>query len=658
MLVKSIKVHNFRQFKGEQRLDFATSDKSNVTVVMGANGSGKTSLAQAFTWCLYGRTDFKDQSILCKAVEQEMPQNTEEQISVQLVLEHKGNQYMVYRRQRVKKEYGGRLKEEVSELSIGRKTPDGQTKSVPNPESCIKEILPKELSRYFFFDGERIDKMRAEIGKGKSREFAEAVRSLLGLDAMKVAIDHLAKVIRKYDESCDPASDVKMRRYVLNIKALNVRLEEIKQQLEKLGDEDERVEARCKELRQRIIENKASEELARQKERLEKLRDDLTRQRDGAVSQLLTKFNNSAMDFFAVKLAQDAMKILKKADKLDKGIPDIHERTLDYLLKKGVCLCGCELPQGSPAYTKIEELREFIPPKSIGTMLDTFAKECTLRQKNAESFFGETEHYYSIVRNHARTFGDNEEDIKELVEKLKGCEDVGHLQVDHSRLEQELITLRARRETLIRELGGKETEKERQETERGELALKDKNNRRIEAYKAYAQEMHDTLNGTYSKKEKEIRKELEKTVNSIFRRIYDGGFSLSLDDKYNIIINFIDREGWRGDTEIETSTAQGISVCFAFIAGVIELARMNGEGENEDLTSEAYPLVMDAPLSAFDKTRIQTVCDELPRVAEQVIIFIKDTDGELAEKHLGAKVGKRYTFDKRNEFETVLREGK
>ena len=63
---------------------------------------------------------------------------------------------------------------------------------------------------------------------------------------------------------------------------------------------------------------------------------------------------------------------------------------------------------------------------------------------------------------------------------------------------------------------------------------------------------------------------------------------------------------------------------------------------------------MDAPLSAFDKRRIKTVCEALPETAEQVIIFIKDTDGELAEDYMGDKIGSRHHFDKKNEFETVL----
>ena len=81
----------------------------------------------------------------------------------------------------------------------------------------------------------------------------------------------------------------------------------------------------------------------------------------------------------------------------------------------------------------------------------------------------------------------------------------------------------------------------------------------------------------------------------------------------------------------------------------------DNKDSNDGLTqAEPYPLVMDAPLSAFDKERISTICDVLPNVAEQVIIFIKDTDGDVATQYLRDKVGKKYKFDKVNEFETIL----
>jgi DNA sulfur modification protein DndD len=215
-----------------------------------------------------------------------------------------------------------------------------------------------------------------------------------------------------------------------------------------------------------------------------------------------------------------------------------------------------------------------------------------------------------------------------------------------------LRRLRDERDRLNCEKGGYETSRDRRTTERNELTLKDENNRKIETYKAYAQHMYEVLDKLYKVKETETRNELEKNVNDIFRSIYNGGFSLAIDEKYNIQIIVNDYEGFNED--IETSTAQSISVIFAFISGVIKMARQSRNPENEMLISEPYPLVMDAPLSAFDKTRIKTVCDALPNVAEQVIIFIKDTDGEIAEDNMGEKVGSRYLFDKKNEFETKL----
>lgn len=47
MRLQSIELTNFRQFKDE-KIQFAIDKNQNVTLIMGDNGSGKTSLAQAF----------------------------------------------------------------------------------------------------------------------------------------------------------------------------------------------------------------------------------------------------------------------------------------------------------------------------------------------------------------------------------------------------------------------------------------------------------------------------------------------------------------------------------------------------------------------------------------------------------------------------------
>ena len=194
MLLKSLKLKDFRQFKGEQEITFSTDPVRNVTVIMGENGSGKTTLAQAFTWCLYGDTDFDDKSMLCKATGQTMLPGNEEKVRVELALQHNNIDYLCIREQLYSKDNSGSIRRHnQTTFKIAYKNADGQREYVPDGETELrmKEILPKELSKYFFFDGERIGNMSKEIRKGKSAEFAQAVRSLLGLSAFQSALEHL-----------------------------------------------------------------------------------------------------------------------------------------------------------------------------------------------------------------------------------------------------------------------------------------------------------------------------------------------------------------------------------------------------------------------------------------------------------------------------------
>lgn len=103
-------------------------------------------------------------------------------------------------------------------------------------------------------------------------------------------------------------------------------------------------------------------------------------------------------------------------------------------------------------------------------------------------------------------------------------QNVGELQSRLGKYTKALSDLKSEKDQLNRQHGSKTTERERRETERKELTLKDENNRRIEVYKAYAQYMFDTLSALYAQKEAETRTQLEQTVNEIFKSIYNGGF--------------------------------------------------------------------------------------------------------------------------------------
>lgn len=660
MLLKSLSIKDFRQFKGQQPpILFSADPEKNVTVIMGENGSGKTTLAQAFTWCLYGKTDFEDSSMLCKATAQTMLPNDKENVRVDLVLVHNSIEYTIIREQQYSKDSRGGLKNpSYTTLKIAFKNKDGQQEFIKETETELrmKEILPKELSKYFFFDGERIGNMSKEIRKGKSTDFAQAVRGLLGLSAFTAALDHLKgrspSVMKSYNESYDPRSNAKVAQYTKEIENFENEIEKIEKRLVEIDEQEVLSTDKVTELSNRVKEHENVQKLVKEKERLNIKKNALITSKANSINSMMKLFNRSAPAFFARKLMQDVLIDLSKAEKLDKGIPDIHARTIKFLMERGTCICGNHIEFGNEAYTELNKVLEYIPPQSIGGLINNFVRECELKLKSADTYYDDLSDKYRVVRDFNNNFDEILNDINNIEESLKNTPNVGDIQKDLMRYEKAVRDLRTERDNLNRQKGGLETSKERRNTERQELTLKDESNRKIEIYKAYTQYMFDSLDKLYKSKEEETRVELEENVNAIFKSIYNGGFSLSIDEKYNIQIIVDDYEGY--STDVETSTAQSISVIFAFIAGVIKMARQSKNPENEMLVSEPYPLVMDAPLSAFDKTRIKTVCDALPRVAEQVIIFIKDTDGEIAEEHMSGKVGKRYLFDKKNEFETYL----
>lgn len=658
MLLKSIRLTDFRQFVGEQEIEFSVDPERNVTVIMGENGSGKTTFAQAFMWCMYGTTDFADPLVLCKATLQDMRPGDSKTVSVELKVEHKGQDYYILREQTYQLDNSGKLKRpSPTKLTIRYKSKDGQQEFIPEnkKDSKVKEILPEELSGYFFFDGERIGNMSKEIQSGKSKEFAEAVKKLLGLDTYLAALKHIKgarknSVIGLYEEQYDAHSDSRIADYGRDIQSLQDQMDKKNDRIGELDSLIPKLQDEIQNLRIKIEKNKGAENLTRE---IKTLQSTIKRNNEiigNSTQNIVSSFQQNYRTYFYQKMITDVLRILVDADKLDKGIPDIHQRTIEYLIDRGTCICGTPITSGDEHYQHLMNLLEYIPPQSLGTLINQFVEQCNYRVSSTVNIFESVGSHLADVAERVEENHDREDRISDIEEQLKGFADVGPLQTKLMTYNKDLREKSSERDRLKEEIGGIKKEIQSKETNRRNLSLKNDNNRKIEVYKAYAEYIYSVLQNDYKEQEKKVRSELEVCINEIFTSIYNGGMSLKIDDKYNIQTIVNDYKDF--NVGVETSTAQSISIIFAFIAGVIKMARNNKD--NEKLSTEPYPLVMDAPLSAFDKARIQTVCDTLPNIAEQVIIFIKDTDGEIAAKYLSEKIGADYIFDKHNEFETFL----
>ena len=99
MLIKKLTLHNFRQYVGTQEIEFSTDKEKNVTVLIGVNTSGKTTLIRAFEWILYNKNEFDDKNLLNKNVADNMQVGETQSVWGSLVIDHNDREYEIIRKQ-------------------------------------------------------------------------------------------------------------------------------------------------------------------------------------------------------------------------------------------------------------------------------------------------------------------------------------------------------------------------------------------------------------------------------------------------------------------------------------------------------------------------------------------------------------------------------
>lgn len=663
MRLQSIELTNFRQFKDE-KIQFAIDKNQNVTLIMGDNGSGKTSLAQAFFWCFYGTNSFQDKILLNRFVANNMIPNQKEMVCVRVYLEHKQEEYCVVRQQEYTKQYNDSLKPQNSILAISKKDKNGnrmwlgigKTESLKNIEltNTINDIMPQDLSKYFFFDGEKIETLSKEISSGrKSNNFVEAVNSLTGLKATRNALNHLnpklkGSVIGKLEDEYIGGSDRKIAELTEEIKRLKSEWQSADDDINSADEYIKSNDLYIEELENKIKTYAEAENLQRTKTNRQNELQEHKWRKYQSLSRIYDNLNrDNLFDRFICEWpVKEALVILSNSDVSGKDIPKLHGDTIKYLLKQKQCICGTILEENSKEWKVLENLINYLPPESISTSIGNFIKRMKDKYQEKVYLLNDARSDFASILTLDEQISQCLEEIDEIDKKLNG-KDVSR---EVNRLNQLILTtknntvqLRNNKSVLEKRIGGFSVSIQSKETERDTLAKKSSQNASIALAKKYAEALYDKFNVEYTAKEIKTKANLQAYINENFKKFFNGSITLQIDDNYAVKVSVNDKFN-----SLETSTAQGIAVIFAFLAAIIRIAKENS-------ANETYPVVMDAPLSTLDNQRIKIVCDTLPQIADQVIIFIKDTDGKVAEQYFGNAIGRRLTFDKISDYLTEIK---
>ncbi len=657
MIIKSIELTNFRQYKGAQPpILFSTDKKQNVTVILGINTSGKTTLIQAFKWCLYEKVNFKTRDILNIEVANSMDLYTTQEVYVEIVLIHEDREFTIRRTQKFIKSDIDKLKTEKSVLKIQYKEDNGEQQPIPSYEyNTIDKILPEALSDYFFFDGERIADINNRV------DVVAAVRGLMGLDVVGEAKDRLdpskaSSVTSKFSKELDVGSDLKNNKLKNDFTDAKINLDTLHKRRNNAKDEIEYYERRKEELSAQIIANKEEKHNQDKKLSLEKDIDQITKHIENVESRIIKDFSAGAMKFFATPLIYRALKIIDEAKLNGEGIPDMRSAAIDFILERNKCICGCDLAKNEGARENILFEKSLLPPQHLGTILRTTMDTYKRYLKENQSFFETVLNNHNEYRSNRNFLDAKTDELKNISAKIQGNIDVAKIEQDYQKNEK---TLKDKRDLLLKitsDIGA--TEKEIVEIERDieRLTIVSDKNERLRKCIAYSKAIYEWFKVGYDKQEKEVKERLLESVNNIFEKMYHGKRNVTINDRYQIVLMTL-----LDNNEVSTDESKGLEAVknFSFISGLVDLARQkarkgNGVTDDEDIpiSTEPYPLVMDAPFSNTDEIHINNISKIIPEIAEQVILIVMEKDWKFAKPALEDKIGCSYLIEKINNSDT------
>ena len=659
MLIKQITLSNFRQYKEKQVVEFSCDKEKNVTVILGDNTSGKTTLIQAFNWCLYGVTSFKTRELINSESLQEMGLYSTNEVSVEVELQHEERLYVIRRTQTVtKNEINSAPTFARSTLKVEYQEANGEMQEVPSIEAqnTVDKILPEALSGYFFFDGEHI----ADINnKGN---VVSAVRGLMGLETISEAVDHFDpkkanSVISKLHKELDIGQDQKDVQLKASLSAAKEKLQSLEQRKTQVENEINYFEDRKKELDAKILANAATKARQEEKIRIERDLNYLQGNQETVERQIVRDFTKDSYKFFAKSLYAKVYKVIADAKQDGEGIPKMHSDSIEFILKRGKCICGADLTLNQGAVNNIRYEQSLLPPQHIGTEIREFKRDCQRAETEVEDYAEVVKSDYIRIRENANQIDDKRSQLGELSRLLQGNVDVGKFERDNVENEKQLKEKRMLLVNISSSIGEIKNQIQSLESTINGLQVATEKNKKINSYIAYATKIYEWFKQSYDKSEKDVKEDLYTSINDLFSQMYHGQRTVEIDDNYHITLKVDNGKGiFVNDTSPGLDTVKN----FAFIAGIVDLARKKAQTKGNELegiqySSEPYPIVMDAPFSNADDKHIANISKVLPQVAEQVILVVMNKDWEYAQSNMNNKVGMLYQIEKHSEIKSSIR---
>ena len=659
-----LRLYNFRQFYGETPIIKLSHGDKNVTVFHGMNGAGKTALLNAFTWILYGvfsKGFQKENELINKRALAEANIGDTIQCYGELNFENSGTNYRIKKVvDAVVNDGSSNTKERLKETTLQFQQADGQWKEVRNIDSVIGKILPRDLHSYFFFDGERVEKIVAPSADERAR-LGNAVKILLGVEPLERAIKHLKSACKHFEKEMGRLGNDETKEAVAKKSEIDKKLEssdaEIVTTLKKIGEQREALDR----LNDRIAKHASVKPLTEARDQHKKT----IERRKTAVIDLTNKLKSVISDR-AFLLHTDELKSyvttflgeLKSKGDLPSGI---KAQFVEKLISQGKCICGRSLDSKESAEAKEAHgtVSRWLEIKGLQQIedraLNLSANINTWDSKNKATLDAINDINKQIKEAHEEIAFSSEE-LAKISKKLVGSplEEISSMESKRKSEEdflqeytEELGSVRKTYELLTKErdeIASKIIKLTTKDEKQGLAKLRYENvDKTIGATKEVLKLMNEKWR--YSLEGK-IRASFSKISVKDYTPILNKDYSISLHDKVS-------------DRDVALSQGESLVLSFSFISSIIEEIRKltSAHGGIYGTGNSEFPLIMDSPFGALDDVNRSRIASKISLLADQVITFVSKTQWrEEVESALQPKTKYSYVLTYHSPREDTIKQ--
>ena len=647
MKIKTLKLLNWMPYKGEQEIIFPQNTHANILIINGENMHGKTSLINAFRWCMYDEAQRGNQVIpIDELINIEAKNEGSNNLKVELTIEADNKEFHLVR------EIDYNKTNPSSEVSLKI---DGRAQTNAEIKKNIEYLVPEQISQFLLFDGELLQEFQELViseTSQQSKSIKSNIEKTLGIPIIQRAVEEIEdknkKVTKLHNDELAKNKQIErmakdLLRHESDKSSKEQEYKTLQNNIDITNQKIKLIDDKLKHMRNDIALDQERQILEKKELELEKTIVS-GKETQKEMNTQLWRFPLSEAILPKVEDMEKQIEVLNK-EKEKSVLTYAQIRKIEDSLQNGLCSeCGNQLTDQKKSEMK-EELESY--RKVISTSQDNQNLINELIKKTSNLKISLDQNLKTNLIKITTEIGTSErEKIKiknDLFEIKKKLENVD---VKNS------STLNTQRVILNKELGRLEgqlvdSQSEIEEIERHIQDIKNNPNYKEQEqgskYSKQAKYFNDlkSIFKTASEKYRDsMRLKVQQKATEAFEKLTtEKTFDkLEINESYGLKLI---REG----KEVAKSSGAEQIVALSLMDALNQLGRRKG------------PMIMDTPMGRLDLNHRKNILKYLPEATTQLAVFVHSGEINLndLENYLDkSKVGEMYNIIRKSDSYSLL----